>query len=147
MDKIVEDLEDVAWCYSKKILHWDTKKLRGKIGSGLVPVKDKNGTTTSKKERFKKRWAEHFENVLKRDKFMGNAEERWKSFDPLRGKENWFCEEELETALKRWKNKCWQYGKWVFKYGVVWLEINYKLLEIMNRSSEKGEVNNDLRKL
>ena len=64
MDKIAEDLEDAPRGHNSKILYWHVNKLRGSSQSRLIPVKDKNRTTISKKERVKERWAEHFENVL-----------------------------------------------------------------------------------
>ena len=43
------------------------KGVDNRIGvDGLVPVKDRNGTTIRDKEKFKERCVEHFENVLNR---------------------------------------------------------------------------------
>ena len=51
MDKIAEDLEDVAIRHISKILYWNVNKLRGRSPSEPVLVKDKNGATISDKER------------------------------------------------------------------------------------------------
>ena len=45
--------------------------MKGSSQSGLVPVKDKNGSTISDKEKVKERWVEHFENVLNWDTVAG----------------------------------------------------------------------------
>jgi hypothetical protein len=45
--------------------------LRGNSQSEVVPDKARNGATISNKERVKERWAEHFENVLYRDRVTG----------------------------------------------------------------------------
>ena len=101
MDKITEDLEDVARRHNSKILYWQVNKLRGSSQSGLVPVKDRNGATISDKERVKERWVEHFENVLNRDTVAGkDIDENEKVCDTLDVKEDLFCEEELATVLK-----------------------------------------------
>ena len=71
MDKITEDLEDAARWQNSKILSQHVNKLKGSSQSGLVPVKDRNGATISDKEKVKKRWVEHFENVLNRDTVVG----------------------------------------------------------------------------
>jgi len=72
---------------------------------GSVPTKDWNGATIRDKERFKKRWAEHYENVLNRDTVAGNnIAENEKVCDTLNLKEDLFCEEELATVLKGLKN-------------------------------------------
>ena len=55
MDKIAENLEDAARRHNSKILYWHVNKLRGSGQYGLVPVKDRNGTTISNKERVKER--------------------------------------------------------------------------------------------
>ena len=72
---ISEDLRDSARRHNSKILQWHVNKLRGRSPSGLVPVKDRNGATISGKERVEERWAEHFENVLDRDR---DSEERYR---------------------------------------------------------------------
>jgi hypothetical protein len=51
MDKIAEDLEDVASWHNSKILYWHVNKFRGSSQSGLVPVKDRNWAPISDKER------------------------------------------------------------------------------------------------
>ena len=71
MDEISEDLEDAARRHNSKILYWYVNKLRGSSQSRLVSIKDRNGATTSCKERVKERWAEHFENMLNRDRVVG----------------------------------------------------------------------------
>ena len=69
-------------------------KLRGSSQSGLVPVKDRNGTTTSDKERVKKRWAEHFENVVNPDRVPGKEkEDNEKVCDTMDVKEDLFIDE------------------------------------------------------
>ena len=101
INKIAEDLEDAARRHISKILYWRVNKLRESSQSGLVPVKDNNGATISDKERVKERWAEHFENVLNRDRVAGkDIEENEKVCDTLDVKEDLFCEEELATVLK-----------------------------------------------
>ena len=98
MDKIAEDLEDAARRHNSKILYLHVNKLRGSSQSGLAPVKDRNGATISDKERVKERWAEHFENVLNRDRVAGkDIEENEKLCDTLDVKEDLFCEEDLAT--------------------------------------------------
>ena len=84
MDKIAEDLEDAARRHNSKILYWHVTKLKGSSQSGLVPVKDRNGTTISDKEKVKERWVEHFENVLSRDTVAGkDIDENEKVCDTL----------------------------------------------------------------
>jgi hypothetical protein len=55
MNKIAEGLEDAARRYNSKMLYWHVNKLRGSSQSGLVPVKDRNRTTISDKERVKEK--------------------------------------------------------------------------------------------
>ena len=75
--------------------------MRGSSQSGLVPVKDRNGTTIRDKERVKERWKEHFEILLNRDTDEGkDKEENEKAFDTSNVKKDLFCEEELVTVLK-----------------------------------------------
>ena len=66
MNKISEDLKDVARRHNSKIIYVHVNKLKGSSQSGLVPVNDKNGPTVSDKGKVKERWAEHFENLLNR---------------------------------------------------------------------------------
>ena len=104
-DKIVEDLEDTAQWHNNKKWYWHVKKLKVKSLSGLAPVKDRNGATTSNKERIKEKWVKHFENVLNHDIVIGKdvekVEEVW---DTLDVKEESFSEQELVTVLKGLKN-------------------------------------------
>ena len=103
IDRVIEDLEDVARQHNNRILYWHFNKLRGSSQSGLVPVKDRNGATISDKEKVKERWAEHFENVL--NTVAGkDSDENEKVCDTLDVKEDFFNEEELGTALKGLKN-------------------------------------------
>ena len=74
IDKFAEDLEDTARRRNSKTLYWYVNKFRGSSQSGLFPVKDRTGATISDKERVKKRWAEHFENVLNRDRFVAKGD-------------------------------------------------------------------------
>ena len=75
--------------------------MRGSSQSGLVPVKGRNGATINDKERVKERWAEHFENLLNRDRVAGkDIEENEKVYDTLDLKEETFCEEELVAVLR-----------------------------------------------
>ena len=53
MYKISEDLEGAARRHNSKVLSWYANKLRGSSQSGLVLVKDRNGTAISDKERVK----------------------------------------------------------------------------------------------
>ena len=134
---------------NSKILYWHVKKLRGSSQSRLGPVKDRNGATISDKERTKERWAEHFENLLNRDRVAGkDIEENEKVCDTLDVKEDLFCEEELVTILKGLKNNKAPGADRVvnefIKYGGS--EVRNKLLKIMNMIFEKGEVPNDLKK-
>ena len=76
MDKIAEDLEDVARWHNSKILYWHVNKLGRNSQSVLVPVKDRNGATISDNERVKERKAEHFENRLNRDRVTGKDIEK-----------------------------------------------------------------------
>ena len=71
MAKISEDLDDAARRHNSKILHWYINKLKGSSQSGLVPVKDRSGTTIRDKEKGKKRWEEHLKNVLYQDRVAG----------------------------------------------------------------------------
>ena len=140
MDKIAEDLEDAARRHNSKILYWHVNKLRGSSQSGLVPVKDRNGATINDKERVKERWAEHFENVLNRDRVAGkDIEENEKVCDTLDVKEGLFCEEELATVLKG-LNKAPgadSVANEFLKYGGS--EVRNKLLKIMNMIFENGK--------
>ena len=78
----------------------------GVVNLDFVTVKDRNGATISDKERVKERWAEHFENLLNRDRVAGkDIEENEKVCDTLDVKEDLFCEEELATVLKGLKIK------------------------------------------
>ena len=105
MDKIAQDLENAARRHNSKILYWHVNKLRGSSQSGIVPIKDGNRATINNKERVKKRWIEHFENVLKRDSVTGkDIEENEKVCETLDVKGDLFCEEELVTVLKGLKN-------------------------------------------
>jgi hypothetical protein len=91
MDKIAEDLEDAARRHNSKILYWHVNKLRGSSQSGIGPVKDRNGATIRDKERTKERWAEHFENLLDRDRVAGkDIEENKKVCDGKIGCEGRF---------------------------------------------------------
>ena len=45
--------------------------MRGSSPSELFPVKNRKEATISDKERVKKRWVEHFENVLNRERIAG----------------------------------------------------------------------------
>ena len=67
VDKITEDLEDVARRHNSEIFYWRVNKLRGSSQSGLVSVKDRNRGTINDKERVKERWVEHLENVINGD--------------------------------------------------------------------------------
>ena len=94
-------------------------------------------------------WAEHFENLLNRDRVAGkDIEENEKVCDTFDVKESLFCEEELATVLKGVKNNLAQGADRVenefLKYGCS--EVRNKLLKIMNMIFEKGEVPNDLGK-
>ena len=80
MDKIADDLEDVARQHNSKILYWHVNKLRGSSQSGLVPVKGRNRAIISDKERVKERWAEYFENVVNRERVAGKDIEENKKF-------------------------------------------------------------------
>ena len=72
MDKITEDLEDAVRRHNSINIVLDVNKLRENCRSGLVPVKGRNGVTISDKQRVKEeKWAEHFETVLNRDRFVG----------------------------------------------------------------------------
>ena len=63
--------------------------MKGSSQSGLVLVKDRNGATSSDKERVKERWVEHFENVLNRDTDAGkDIDENVKVCDALDVKED-----------------------------------------------------------
>ena len=53
MDKIAINLEDTAKRRNGKILYWYVNKLRGTGQPVLVPVKCRNGSTISNKERGK----------------------------------------------------------------------------------------------
>ena len=53
MDKITEELENAARRHNSKILYWLVNKLRGSDQSGLIPVKDRNGSTISNKGRVR----------------------------------------------------------------------------------------------
>ena len=87
-DKIAEDLEDAARRRNSKILYWYVNKLKENSQSGLVPIKSRNGATISDKERVKERGAEHFENVLNRDRVAGkDIGENEKKIDTLDVKE------------------------------------------------------------
>ena len=122
--------------------------MRGSSQSRLVPVKDRIRATISDKERVKEIWAEHFENVLNRDRVTGkDIDENEKVCDTLDVKEDLFCEEEVVTVLKGYKineapgadsvvNEFLQYDG---------SEVRNKLLKIMNMVFEKGEVPNDFR--
>ena len=82
-------------------MYGHVNKLKESNQSGSVPVKDKNGATISVKER----WAEHFESVINRDMVAGkDIDENKKDCDTLDLKEDLFCEEELATVLKGFKN-------------------------------------------
>ena len=59
MNKIAEDLENVAGWHNSKILHGNTNKLRSSQ-SRRVPFKDRIKTRISDIERS----VQHFENVL-----------------------------------------------------------------------------------
>ena len=84
LDKNVKDLEDAAIQNNRKILYWHINKLRESSQSGLVPGKDRNGTTNSDKERFEERWAQHFEKVLNRGILAGtDIDENEKVCDSL----------------------------------------------------------------
>ena len=50
MDKIVEEMEDADKRHNGKISYWHVSKLRSSSQSRLVPVKDRNGATTTDKE-------------------------------------------------------------------------------------------------
>jgi len=79
--------------------------LRGSIQFGLFPVKERNGATISDKERVKEKWAEHFENMLNQDIVAGkDIEGNDKVCDTSDVKEDLFCEEEIPTVLKGFKN-------------------------------------------
>ena len=100
MEKIVEDLEDAVGQHNSKILYWHVNKLRGSSQSGLFPVEDRSGATTSDKKEVRERWVEHFENVLNQDTVAGkDIEENEKVCDTLDVKEYLFCEEELAFVL------------------------------------------------
>ena len=75
MDKIAEDLEDVVRRHISKIFYWRVKELEENRQPGLLPIKDRNGTSISDKEKVKERWVEPFENVLNLDKIRGNDRE------------------------------------------------------------------------
>ena len=146
MDKIAEDLEEVATQHkwnSNKILYWHANKMKGSGQSELVPVKDRNGTTISDEERVKVRWAEHFENVLNRDRVAEkDIQENEKVCDTLDVKGDLFCEEELATILKGLKySKAPGTDNAVKKFlKYDGSEVRNKLLKTMNVISKKVEV-------
>ena len=75
--------------------------MRGSSHSELAPVKDRNGAYNKRQGKDKEKWAEHFENLLKRGTVAGkDIEENEKVCDTLDVKEVFFCEEELATVLK-----------------------------------------------
>ena len=82
-------------------MYWQVNWLRGGRQPGFVPVKDRNGTKISDKERVKERWAEHFETVLNRDKVaVKDIVENEKLDVTLDVKEDLSGEEELATVLE-----------------------------------------------
>ena len=102
---IQDDLGDAARWHNCKTLSWHVNKLRGSIQFGLFPVKERNGATISDKERVKEKWAEHFENMLNQDIVAGkDIEGNDKVCDTSDVKEDLFCEEEIPTVLKGFKN-------------------------------------------
>jgi hypothetical protein len=149
MAKVAEDPEDVARRHNSEILNLHVNRLRGSSQFRLVPVKDRNGAPISDRERVKERRAEHFKIVVNRDRVRGtDIEEHGEVCDTLDVKEDLFCEEELATALKGFKNNKAPVAESVvnefLKYGGS--EIESKLLKIVNRIFEKGEVTNNYKK-
>ena len=142
MDKIAKDLEDAARRHNSKILYWYVNKLRGVVNPDLSQLKIGTRTIISNKERVKERWVEHFENVLNQDTFAGkDIEENEKVCDTLDVKEDLFCEEELVTVLKGFKNNKAPGADSVvnefLKYGGS--EVRNKLLKITNMILKKGK--------
>ena len=143
MDKITENLEDAARPHNNNILYWHVNELKGSSQSRLVPVKDRNGTTIIGKERVKKRWAEHFANVLNQEELHEKIQRKMKKFViPWMGSQIFFLEEELATVLKGIKNNKAPGADSVvnnfFKYGGSM--VGNKLLKIMNMILEKSDV-------
>jgi hypothetical protein len=64
-------MEGVSKRHNSKILYQYINILRWSSEFGLVSVKYRNVTTISDQKRVKERRAEHFENVLKRDRVTG----------------------------------------------------------------------------
>ena len=123
--------------------------MRGSSQSGRIPLKDRNGATSSNAKRVKKRWAEHFENVLSRDTVAGkDTDNNEKKCDTLEVKEDLFYEKELAIVLKQLKIiRVQVLIVWQMSFlHMVALRLENKQLKIMNMIFEKREVPNDFRK-
>ena len=66
MNMLATETEEVAHQGNLWELYTTIKKLSGKFGKPEKPVKDKGGTPIPDEEGQKKRWVEHFEELLNR---------------------------------------------------------------------------------
>ena len=66
ISSLAEKAEKAANNGQMRTLYQTTKTLSGKVSISEVPVKDKDGKTVFEKEDQKKRWVEHFEELLNR---------------------------------------------------------------------------------
>ena len=66
IDGLAEAAEQAARVGNMKGLYDTTKKLAGKFGNPERPVKDKTGRQIVGEEQQRKRWVEHFEELLNR---------------------------------------------------------------------------------
>ena len=65
-DALAEEAQAAAGSGNMKGLYDNTKKLAGKFHRSECPVKGKNGESIPEKEQQRKRWVEHFEELLNR---------------------------------------------------------------------------------
>lgn len=66
MEALAAEAEDAAQKGNMREMYTNIKKLSGKYSQPERPVKDREGKTIPEIEQQKRRWAEHFEELLDR---------------------------------------------------------------------------------
>ena len=66
VEDLTEEAETAAGKRDMKRLYEITRELSGKRNKPMCPVKDKNGDIVTGENKERKRWAEHFEEILNR---------------------------------------------------------------------------------
>lgn len=103
LDGLAQEAEEAATKGNLREVYCITKKLSGRFQSSDMPIKDKNGKLLTSQEDQKKRWKEHFEELLNRPppdnppQIEPAEEDLDIDLEPPR-------KEEIEEAIKKLRN-------------------------------------------